>query len=74
MLRELADRTGLSAQVTAVLADTYHGPWTYAPGEVSADLAATVADGADCIDGVGQVCGDREHAFGAKASTTPCGG
>jgi hypothetical protein len=70
MLRELADRTGLSTQVTAALADTYRGPWVYAPGEVFADLAAAVADGADCIDGVGQRCGDREHAFGAKASTT----
>jgi hypothetical protein len=70
MLRELADRTGLSAQVTDVLSDTYRGPWVYAPGEVFADLAAAVADGADCIDGVGQLCGDREHVFGAKASTT----
>lgn len=70
MLRELADRTGLSSQVTAVLADTYKGPWVYAPGEVFADLAAAVADGADCIDGVGQLCGDREHVLGAKASTT----
>ncbi|BBY58010.1 hypothetical protein MSAR_11460 [Mycolicibacterium sarraceniae] len=50
LLRELADRTGLSALVTAA-------------------LAAAVADGADCIDGVGQLCGDREHVFGAKAST-----
>jgi hypothetical protein len=70
MLREVADRTGLSAQVTAVLADTYRGRWVYAPGEVFADLAAAVADGADCIDGVGHLCGDREHVFGAKASTT----
>ena len=70
MLRELAERTGLSAQVTAALADTYRGPWVYAPGAVFADLAAAVADGADCIDGVGQLCGDREHVFGAKASTT----
>ena len=70
MLRELSDRTGLSAQVTAALADTYRGPWVYAPGDVFADLAAAVADGADCIDGVGQLCGDREHVFGAKASTT----
>ena len=70
MLRELADRTGLSAQVTAAMADTYRGPWVYAPGEVFADLAAAVADGADCIDAVGQLCGDREHVFGAKASTT----
>lgn len=70
MLRELADLTGLSSQVTAVLADTYRGPWVYAPGEVFADLAAAVADGADYIDAVGQLCGDREHVFGAKASTT----
>ena len=45
-------------------------PVVYAPGDVFADLAAAVADGADCIDGVGQLCGDREHVFGAKASTT----
>jgi hypothetical protein len=70
LLRELADLTGLSAQVTDVLTDTYKGPWVYAPGAVFADLAAAVADGADCIDGVGQLCGDREHVFGAKASTT----
>lgn len=69
MLREIADRTGLSARVTAALADTYHGPWVYAPGDVFADLAAAVADGADCIDAVGQLCGDRAHVFGAAAST-----
>jgi uncharacterized protein (UPF0264 family) len=51
MLREVAEMTGLSDQVTAVLADTYRGPWTYAPGTVFADLAAAVAGGADCIDG-----------------------
>ena len=73
MLRELADLTGLSAQVSAALADTYRGPWVYAPGAVFADLAAAVAGGADCIDGVGQRCGDREHVFGAAASTTKIG-
>ncbi len=40
------------------------------PGAVFADLAAAVADGADCVDGVGQLCGDREHVFGPVASTT----
>jgi hypothetical protein len=70
MVREVANLTGLSAQVTAALADTYRGPWVYEPGAVFADLAAAVAAGADCIDGVGQRCGDREHAFGAAASTT----
>jgi hypothetical protein len=46
------------------------GPWTYAPGAVFADLAAAVADGADCIDGVDQLCGDRAHVCGPAASTT----
>jgi hypothetical protein len=44
--------------------------WMYSPGAMFADLAAAVADGADCIDGVGQRCGDWEHVFGAAASTT----
>jgi hypothetical protein len=70
MLREVADLSGLSAQVTAALADTYRGPWIHAPGDVFADLAAAVADGADCVDGVGQLLGDREQAFGPVASTT----
>ena len=70
MLRELADVTGLSAQVTATLADTYRGPWVHAPGDVFADLAAAVGDGADCIDGIARQCGDREHVFGPAASTT----
>ena len=64
MLREVAGLTGLSTQVTAALADTYRGPWIHDPGSVFADLAAAVAGGADCIDGVGQRCGDREHVFG----------
>ena len=70
MLREVADLSGLSAQVTAALADTYRGPWIHAPGDVFADLAAAVADGADCVDGVGQLLGDRVQVFGPVASTT----
>jgi hypothetical protein len=70
LLRELADLTGLSSQVTAALADTYQGPWTHAPGDVFADLATAVADGADCVDGVGQLWADREQVFGDVASTT----
>ena len=69
-MREVADLSGLSGQVTAALADTYRGPWTHAPGDVFADLAAAVADGADCVDGVGQLWGDRGHAFGSVGSTT----
>ncbi len=67
MLREVADLTGLSSQVTKVLADTYRGPWT---GDAFADLAAAVADGANCVVSAAALWGDREHAFGAVASTT----
>jgi hypothetical protein len=70
MLREVADLSGLSARVTAALADTYKGPWIHAPGDVFADLAAAVADGADCVEGVGQLWAHREQVFGAVASTT----
>ena len=48
ILQEMEGPTGLSAQVTAALGDTYRGPWTYAPGAVFADLAAAVAGEADC--------------------------
>ena len=64
MLREVADLAARSAQVTAALADTYGGPWTHVPGAVFADLVAAVADGADCVDGVARLWGDRVHAFG----------
>ena len=70
LLREVADLTGLSSQVTTVLADTYRGPWIHAPGDVFADLVAAVADGADCVDSVGALWGDRTHVFGSTASTT----
>src|SRR4029078_1979059 len=70
LVRELADQTGLSAQVSVALADTYRGPWVHAPGDVFADLAAAVADGADCIDAVGQLCGDREHVVWAEGATS----
>ena len=70
LLREVADLTELSSQVTAVLADTYRGPWIHSPGGAFADLAAAVADGADCVDGVGQLLGDREQVFGPVGSTT----
>jgi len=53
LLRELADLTGLTEQVSAVLADTYRGPWLHDPGRVYTDLAVAVADGVDCVSGIG---------------------
>jgi hypothetical protein len=70
MLRELADLTGLSAGVSGVLADTYRGPWLHDPGRVFGDLAAAVADGADCVSGIGALADQRaQHGLVASLST-----
>lgn len=67
MLRELAQDTGLVAGVTAVLADTYAGPWQHAPGQVFADMAVAIADGGDCVSHI-EVFGDRHQVCGPVAS------
>src|SRR5262245_40794591 len=67
MLRELARDTGLVAGVTAVLADTYAGPWQHAPGQVFADMAVAIADGGDCVSHI-EVFGDRHQVCGPVAS------
>ena len=36
-----------------MLADTYRGPWVHDRVRVFTDLAAAVADGADCVSGIG---------------------
>jgi hypothetical protein len=67
LLREVAEYSGLVEGVTAVLADTYAGPWVHAPGRVFTDLAVAVADGADCVSGI-EVLTDRQELFGPVAS------
>jgi hypothetical protein len=64
MLREVADSTGLSSQVTAALADTYQGPWIHARGDVFADLAAAVADGAFLRPFLGSTGRRTDERFG----------
>lgn len=69
LLREVADLSGLSSQVSEVLADTFKGPWLHDPGRVFTDLAAAVADGADCVSGIGQLV-DQQAQHGPVASVT----
>ena len=69
MLREVAELTGLIENVTEVLADTYKGPWVHEPGRVFADLAVAVADGADCVSGIGSLV-DQQVLHGQVASLT----
>jgi hypothetical protein len=67
LLRELAEETGLVTAVTGVLLDTYRGVPVHAPGQVFADLAVAIADGADAVTGI-EVLRDREGLFGPVAS------
>ncbi|HZD69101.1 MAG TPA: IS1380 family transposase [Actinomycetes bacterium] len=67
LLRETAAYAGLVDGVSAALADTYRGPWLHAPGQVFADVAVAVADGARSVTGI-EVLGDREGLFGPVAS------
>jgi Transposase DDE domain group 1 len=67
LLRELATETGLAGAVTGALTDTYRGFPLHAPGQVFADLAVAIADGADAVTGI-EVLRDREGLFGPVAS------
>lgn len=67
MLREVAESTGLARGVTGALLDTYKGVPVHAPGRVFTDLACAIADGADCVSGIGTLV-DRADLFGPVAS------
>ncbi len=67
LLREMAQATGLVSAVNGALMDTYSGVPFHAPGQVFADLAAVIADGADAVSGIA-VLRDRRELFGPVAS------
>ena len=67
LLRELATETGLAGAVTGALLDTYRRFPVHMPGQVFADLAVAIADGADAVTGI-EVLRDREALFGPVAS------
>ena len=64
LLRELADRTGLTAGLSAVLPSP---AWGHDRGRVFADLACAIADGARVISDF-RVMGDQRELFGPVAS------
>lgn len=74
MLRELADRAGLSAQLTAALADIYRGQWVYAPGEVFTDLAVAIADGPTASTGSARCAATVSTCSGPRPRRPRCGG
>ncbi len=64
LLRELADRTGLTARLSAALPSP---PGGHDRGRVLADLACAIADGARVISDF-RVMGDQRELFGPVAS------
>ena len=64
LLRQLADRTGLTAGLSQALPSPDGG---LDRGRVFADLACTIADGARAISDF-RVLGDQEEVFGQVAS------
>jgi len=63
----MAQATGLVGAVNGALIDTYRGLPVHAPGQVFADLAVAIADGADAVSGIA-VLRDRQELFGPVAS------
>jgi len=66
LLREVAGLFELTSQVGDVLADTFKGPGLHDPGRVFTDLAAVVADGADCVSGIGQLADHRGNTVRSR--------
>jgi hypothetical protein len=49
LLADLAERSGLGADLSAALAPLVKAPRRHAPGEVVVDLAVMLADGGECV-------------------------
>lgn len=73
LLADLADRTTLTAELSAALAPLGRPRVVHDPGRVLVELAVAVADGAECISDIA-VLADQPALFGPVASTPPCGG
>ena len=67
LLVELADRLGLTAGLSGVMADTRRRRSAHDPGGVIRDLAVMLCDGGDCLADLGALR-DQEGLFGRVAS------
>jgi len=71
LLADLADRTTLTAQLSAVFAGRTAPQTAHDPGRVLSDLAVMIADGGECISDIATL-GDQPGVFGAVASDSTC--
>jgi hypothetical protein len=69
LLAEVADRTGLTAGLSAALAGTRERRSVHAPGRVLRDVSVMLADGGDCVTDLEGLRG-QERLFGPVASET----
>lgn len=67
LLADLAERSGIAADLSAALAPIVKGPRRHAPGEVLVDLAVMLADGYDFVSDL-RVLRDQPQLFGEVAS------
>lgn len=71
LLADLADRTTLTAQLSAVFAARTAPQTAHDPGRVLTDLAVMIADGGECISDIATLA-DQPGVFGPVASDTTC--
>jgi hypothetical protein len=69
LLVEVADRTGLTGELSSALAPTRERRSAHDPGRVLRDVAVMLADGGDCVSDMAAYRG-QARLFGAKASET----
>lgn len=67
LLADIAERSGLGADLTRALAPVVKGRRRHQPGEVLVDLALTLADGGECVSDL-KTLRDQPGLFGEVAS------
>ena len=68
LLADLADRSTLTAQVSAVFFDRVRPQTAHDPGRVLTDLAVMIADGGECISVVSDATGPNTSGWSASVA------
>jgi hypothetical protein len=71
LLADLADRTTLTGQLSAIFASRVAPQTAHDPGRVLVDVAVMLADGGECISDIATLA-DQAEVFGPVASDSTC--
>jgi Transposase DDE domain group 1 len=71
LLADLADRSGLTAALSAVFAGRTAPQTAHDPGRVLTDLAVMIAEGGECLSDIATLA-DQPGVFGPVASDSTC--